>query len=328
MGDSMKPAAPADPERFSRELDWNLLRTFLVVVQEGGITSAAARLCLTQPAVSLALKRLEQHLGRQLIQRGGGRFRVTEAGESIYRDVVEIYGNISRFGMMVRDIGEEITGHVRVLMISRVQTRTLDDAVRSFHQRHPLVTFRFDVQSAAEVHQGLQQKTGSLGICLMREPVPGLSSEILVRQTYRLYCGAPHRLFRERGLVTHDLRQENFVSFVSDQIDGMLSPLAVFRAKEGFAGRVIGSSSNLDEVRRMIVCGLGIGPLPEHIAAPDVAAGQLWPLPPDEGVAPVDIHIVWNPAARLNPAEEAFLAHLLDRIRDIPIPQRLPDPAT
>ena len=75
--------APTDPERFSRELDWNLLRTFLVVVQEGGITSAATRLCLTQPAVSLALKRLEQHLGRQLIQRGGGRFRVTEAGEIV-----------------------------------------------------------------------------------------------------------------------------------------------------------------------------------------------------------------------------------------------------
>lgn len=321
---AMDSPSQIDPERFSRELDWNLLRTFLVVVQEGGITTAATRMCVTQPAVSLALKRLEQQLGRQLVQRGGGKFRVTEAGESIYREVVEIYGNISRFGMMVRDVTEEISGHVRVLMISRVQTRLLDDAVREFHDRHPLVTFRFDVQSAAEVHQGLQQKIGSLGICLMREPVPGLGSEVLVRQTYRLYCGAPHRLFRQRGLGTQDLRQENFVSFVSDQIDGMLSPLAVFRAKEGFAGRVIGSSSNLDEVRRMIVCGLGVGPLPEHIAAPDVAEGMLWPLPPADGVAPVDIHIAWNPGARLNPAESAFLEHLLAKVREIPIPQRLP----
>lgn len=321
----MESPIQIDPERFSRELDWNLLRTFLVVVQEGGITSAASRLCLTQPAVSLALKRLEQQLGRQLVQRGGGKFRVTEAGESIYREVVEIYGNISRFGMMLRDVTEEITGHVRVLLISRVQTRILDDAIRTFHERHPRVTFRFDVQSAAEVHLGLLQKTGSIGICLMREPVPGLASEILVRQTYRLYCGAPHRLFGQAGLAVHDMRQENFVSFVSDQIDGMLSPLALFRAKEGFAGRVIGSSSNLDEVRRMIVSGLGIGPLPAHIAAPDVAARQLWPLPPAEGVAPVDIHIAWNPAARFNPAEEAFIAHLLARMREIPIPQRIPN---
>ncbi|MDY0242144.1 MAG: LysR family transcriptional regulator [Rhodospirillaceae bacterium] len=313
-----------DPERFTRELDWNLLRTFLVVVQEGGITSAAARLCVTQPAVSLALKRLERHLGRQLVQRGGGRFRITEAGEGIYREVVEIYGNISRFGMMVRDIREELSGHVRVLLVSRVQTRFLDDAVREFHENHPLVTFRFDVQSAAEVHMGLQQKMGSLGVCLMREPVPGLASEILVRQTYRLYCGASHRLFGQDCLVTNDLRQENFVSFISDQIDGMLSPLAVFRAREGFAGRTVGSSSNLEEVRRMIVCGLGIGPLPEHIAAPDVASGMLWPLPPFDGVAPVDIHVAWNPSARLNPAEEAFIEHLLGKVRDLPVGQRLP----
>ncbi|KAA5606415.1 LysR family transcriptional regulator [Roseospira marina] len=320
----MESPGHADPDRFTRALDWNLLRTFMVVVQEGGITSAASRLYLTQPAVSQALKRLEQNLGRQLIERGGGRFQVTKAGERIYREVVEIYGNISRFDLLMQDVSDEISGHVRMLMISRVQTALLDDALQSFHQRHPLVTFRVDVQSAVEVHQGLLQKTGAIGICLMREPMPGLDSEILARQTYRLYCGASHRFFRQGAMTVRDLRQENFVSFVSDQIDGMLSPLAVFRAKEGFAGRVIGASSNLDEVRRMIVCGLGIGPLPEHIAAPDVAAGRLWPLPPEEGVAPVDIHVAWNPSARLLPAEQAFLDHLLGRIRDVPASKRRP----
>jgi len=320
----MESPGQADPDRFTRALDWNLLRTFMVVVQEGGITNAATRLYLTQPAVSQALKRLEQNLGRQLIERGRGRFQVTKAGERIYREVVEIYGNISRFDLLIQDVGEELSGHVRVLMISRVQTALLDDALHIFHQRHPQVTFRIDVQSAVEVHQGLLQKTGAVGICLMREPVPGLASEVLARQTYRLYCGAPHRLFRRGDMTVRDLRQENFVSFVSDQIDGMLSPLAVFRAKEGFAGRVVGASSNLDEVRRMIVCGLGVGPLPEHIAAPDVAAGLLWPLPPEEGVAPVDIHVVWNESARLLPAEKAFVDFFLTRIRAIPITKRRP----
>ncbi|MBK5005252.1 LysR family transcriptional regulator [Pseudomonas sp. S32] len=45
-------------------LDWNLLRTFRVIGQELSISRAAARLHLTQPAVSQALKRLEQQLGR------------------------------------------------------------------------------------------------------------------------------------------------------------------------------------------------------------------------------------------------------------------------
>lgn len=313
-----------DPDRFGRELDWNLLRTFMVVVQEGSLTNAAMRLCLTQPAVSLALKRLEQRLERRLIERGGGKFELTDAGKSIYREVQDIYGSITRFGSLVSGAREAMSGHIRLLMVSRVQTRYLDQAMREFHEMHPQVTFRVDVMAAADVHVALLQKMGSLGICLMRARVPGLEAEVLVRQTYRLYCGAPHRLFGKSGLSVSDLRQENFVSFVSDQIDGILSPLAVFRAREGFAGRVLGSSSNLEEIRRMIVCGLGIGPLPEHIAASDVATGLLWDLPPYGGVVPVDIFVAWNPLARFTPAETAFRRHLLGKIEGIPVADRLP----
>ena len=317
-------AALTDPERLGRELDWNLLRTFMVVVQEGSITNAAMRLCVTQPAVSLGLKRLETRFNAKLIDRGGGKFELTDIGRGIYREVRDIYGSISRFGTLLSGTQEEMSGHIRLLTISRIQTRCLDEAMQEFHERHPRVTFRVEVMAAADVHIALQQKMGSLGIGLMRTPIPGLRAELLVRQIYRLYCGAPHRLFGKTGLQLADLREENFVSFVSDQIDGMLSPLAVFRAREGFAGRVLGSSTNLEEIRRMIVCGFGIGPLPEHIAAADVAAGLLWTLPPAGGVAPVDVFVMWNPAARATPAETAFRRHLLNKIQSIPLGERLP----
>jgi DNA-binding transcriptional LysR family regulator len=315
--------ALTDPERLGRELDWNLLRTFMVVVQEGSITNAAMRLCVTQPAVSQALKRLESRFNCRLIERGGGKFELTEAGKSIHREVRDIYGSISRFGSLLSSAREEMSGHVRLLMVSRIQTRCLDEAMQEFHERHPRVTFLIEVMAAADVHIALLQKMGSLGICLMRTPVPGLAAEVLVRQIYRLYCGAPHRLFGKTGLRVSDLREESFVSFVSDQIDGLLSPLAVFRAREGFAGRILASSSNLEEIRRMIVCGFGIGPLPEHIAAADVAAGLLWELPPYGGVAPVDVFVMWNPSGRFTPAEMAFRRDLLSKIQSIPLGERL-----
>jgi DNA-binding transcriptional LysR family regulator len=312
-------------DKLGNQLDWNLLRTFMVIVQEGGITAAAGRLLLTQPAVSLALKRLEERLGRRLIDRGPGRFQVTEAGEMIYREVVDIYGTISRFGVLVREIREEISGHVRILLASRIQTVLLDRVLKTFHELYPRVTFRIDVMASTDVHIALQQKVGTLGICLMRDPIPGLKNEVMIYQTYRLYCGREHRWYGQKDLDTAMLREEDFVSFTSDQIDGALSPVALFRAREGFAGRVVGASANLEEVRRMIVCGLGIGPLPEHIAARDVADGELWELPPYEGIAPVHIHLIWNPQAKFNRAETAFLSMLLDTVRDLPVEQRLPD---
>ncbi len=315
-------AKERDLDRFGNTLDWNLLRTFLVIVQEGGITAAALRLRLTQPAVSLALKRLETQLGRRLVERGHGHFAVTDAGQAIYAEVMEIYGTISRFGVMVRDMPEEISGHVRILMASRIETAIFDRVMTTFHERHRKVTFRIDVTASAEIHVSLQQQVGTLGICLMREPVAGLESEILIRQTYRLYCGRGHPLFGRRDIAIADLREADFVSFTSDQIDGMLSPIALFRAREGFAGRVVGASANLDEVRRMILCGLGIGPLPEHIAARSVASGELRELPPTGGVGPVDVHLMWNAHARFNRAEEAFLGALLAEARKLPSEHR------
>lgn len=296
--------------RLGQQLDWNLLRTFMVIVQEGSITKAGVRLFLTQPAVSLALKRLEEQLGRPLIDRGPGRFVITAAGEQVYDEAVAIHGTVSRLGALVRDVKDEVSGHVHILMTSRIQTDRLDRSLREFHQLYPKVTFRIDVMVSADAHIALQQRVGAMAICLLREPIPGLASVVFLRQTYRLYCGPDFRLFGRRDIDIAELRHENFVSFTSDQIDGALSPLTLFRAREGFAGRVIASSANLEEVRRMISCGLGIGPLPDHIAARDVADGLLWELPPYEGIAPVNVHLIWNEQGKLNRAERAFLDYL------------------
>ena len=110
------------PERLSRELDWNLLHVFMVIVQEGGITRAADRLLLRQPSVSNALKRLEQQLDRRLIERARGRFQLTEAGRLLYRECVEIYGSVSRLAVMLRDSREAVAGEISIAAASHGAT--------------------------------------------------------------------------------------------------------------------------------------------------------------------------------------------------------------
>jgi len=78
-------------DKFARNLDWNLLYTFMVIVQEKGIVAAAERLYLTQPAVSLALKRLEETVGVRLIDRGSGKLAMTSAGEALYPEACKLY---------------------------------------------------------------------------------------------------------------------------------------------------------------------------------------------------------------------------------------------
>lgn len=297
-------------------LDWNLLRTFRVIGQELSISRAAARLHLTQPAISQALKRLEEQLGCQLIARRGPRFALTEAGEQIFAIAGEMYGQVSQLSSALQQPGDEVIGKVRLLMISRIVSERFDRFLADFHRDHPRVDLEIDVMRSSDIVAALLEKTASLGLSLNRRPQPRLEQRLFLRQRYAFYCGCNHALFGRESLSESDLQSENFVSFTSDQIGGMLSPLTIFRDQQGFSGRIVASSPSLEEVRRLVIAGYGLGCLPEHVVAEDEQKGLLWRLPPHEGAADVDIHLLWNREQKMSRAETVFIERLQQRLSE------------
>ncbi|QCI13214.1 LysR family transcriptional regulator [Pseudomonas putida] len=305
---AVPPTRNAEAKRFLNDrLDWNLLRTFLVIGQEGSISRAAARLHLSQPAISQALRRLEEQLDSALVVRRGPRITLSQAGEEVMQIAAELYGTVSRLGPALDSPAETVTGKIRLLSISRIQSRAYDDFLAQFHNDYPQVELEIDVLRSADVVSGLLQKTASFGLSLCRTPQPRLEQRVLLEQRYAFYCGKRHRLFGRKNLSVADLQGENFVSFTSDQIGGNLSPLTVFRDQHGFTGRLIASSPSLDEILRLVGAGYGIGCLPEHIVAADVQANELWRLPPWEGVIDVNVYLLWNREQKLTQAESIFL---------------------
>jgi DNA-binding transcriptional LysR family regulator len=214
---------------------------------------------------------------------------------------------MAQIGGLLEQPADELQGKVRLLLVSRIVSERFDDFLARFHQQHPRVELEVEVMRSADIVAALQEKTATAGLSLNRRRQPRLEQRLFLRQRYAFFCGQHHALF---GQHQQDLQRENFVSFTSDQIGGMLSPLTVFRDQQGFAGRIVASSPSLEEVRRLVVAGFGIGCLPEHAVATDVAAGQLWKLPPLEGIADVDIHLLWNREQRMSRAEHAFVEAL------------------
>jgi len=310
MADSSRDVHPLLNDR----LDWNLLRTFRVIGQELSISRAAARLHLTQPAISQALKRLEEQLGCQLIARRGPRFDLTEAGEQIFAIAGEMYGQVSQLGGVLQQPGDEVIGKVRLLTISRIFSDRFDDFLADFHRQHPRVDLEIEVLRSSDIVSALLEKTATLGLSLNRRAQPRLEQRLFLRQRYAFYCGRHHGLFGRSNLSQSDLQSENFVSFTSDQIGGMLSPLTIFRDQQGFSGRIVASSSSLEEVRRLVIAGFGVGCLPEHVVADDVLNGLVWRLPPANGIADVDIYQLWNRDQNMSRAERVFIDSLARRL--------------
>ncbi|TYO85369.1 LysR family transcriptional regulator [Oceanicella actignis] len=311
-----------DPERIARELDWNLLRTFVVLAESRSITEAARRLRRKQPSVSSALKRLEERIGRKLLERSPGRYELTDAGRLLYREAVEINGSVLRLSTLLREIKDEVQGHVRICVASHVVCPLFDRALADFHAAHPAATIEIDVKPSAEAVAELRAKRASFAVCLVKDRDPRLEYRRLYREFFGLYCGPRHELFGRKGLTLADLAGHAAVSFETDRLHDALGPVALLRAQAGMGERIAGLSSHLEEVRRMIVAGLGIGPLPVHVARRDVEDGLLWQTPPYSGLPAIDVHVVWNPHAARNRAEERLLQLLLDMVAATPLEER------
>ncbi|MEQ8877071.1 MAG: LysR family transcriptional regulator [Phycisphaerales bacterium] len=301
-------------DKFITNLDWNLLRTFVVIVEEGGITAAATRLLRRQPTVSVALGRLEAQIGSRLIERGGGAFRLTAAGRELYRECTEIYGSVARLADLTQSASKDLSGHVDILLASHVVTPILDQTLIVFHRAHPAVSFEVRVETSRNVLRGVLEKTAPFGICLLNRRLAKLEYQRIYREHFGFFCGPPHPLYGRRDLDISDLRGCAGVSFETDSMDDALRPVAVFRRDNELDHNIVGRSTHLEEVRRLIYCGLGIGPLPVHVVRQDLETGTLWRLPPYTDPPAVDIYVVTNPASRLSRTEAAFLAALKDQI--------------
>ncbi|MEP3331413.1 LysR family transcriptional regulator [Sedimentitalea sp.] len=309
-------------QRFPWNLDWNLLRTFIVVVDEGGITPAAHFLGLKQPTISAALKRLEDISGRKLINRSPKHFSVTPWGKVLYAEASSIFGTLAQLPDLLGSLEEEVTGQISIAVASHVVSPHFDAVLERFNALYPNANYTISTMDSDEVIAHLLQNRVSFGVCLFAEKPAALEARVLYREYFGLFCGPSHRLFGRENINISELKNENVVSFQTDELAGPLSNVAHMRKRLGMRSTPKGLSSNLPEVRRMIVANIGIGALPVHVANRDVQSGLLWQVPPYKSLPVVDIHLLTNSKRSLNSAEHTLISMLNDELDSLPLSER------
>lgn len=297
--------------RIVQTLDWNLLKVFTVIVEAGGIGRAAGRLGRQQPAVSLALKRLEQRLGCTLCRRGPGGFALTDEG----RRLAEICG---RMRELIRDLPDgiagsahEATGRIRLRFISNLVSPVLDEVLASFHRKYPRVEIIVDVATWSDVVNALLRGEIDIGIAPSRRRRAELRYVPLFREVHRPYCGRTHPLFEARAMGPKRLAAERFILTGADEPD----QLSDFRLRHGMGRQVAGMSEHLEEAKRLAVLGVGLCFLPDGYAEPDVAAKRLWPLMSAAAAPSMDIFVMTNPNSPPQLSRHLFVEEVASVLR-------------
>jgi len=300
-------AVPLD--RMAHQLDWNLLRTFVVIVQEGGITAASERLNLSQPTVSAALRRLEERLDHRLIDRGGSStFKVTDAGETLYRESVEIYGSITRLMGEIGQAAQSVSGSVTVYHSNHLELSDLLAVATDFQRANPRMTIIVRTASCEDVSQAVTLKRATIGFASWSDPAAGLLRHDLYQEPHRAYCGAGHALFGQATAPAEDLASADLVLMDGDRVGGPLEELAAYRMHVGLRGRVAGQANDPQALLRLIETGLGVGLLPTRMG--ERFAETLWPIPIGEPEPATPVAAILNPQVHFESGERAFLRHL------------------
>ncbi|MGO4854611.1 LysR family transcriptional regulator [Phaeovulum sp. W22_SRMD_FR3] len=278
-------------------LDWNLLRSFVTIAQSQSITDAAQRLCLTQPAVSGSLKRLEEQVGYRLIERSSTMFELTDAGRTLLAEAIDITAAVSRLPASLEEAEKVLTGAATIVLASHVESPEFDAALALFHRRHPQVRLTLQVEASREALAMVAARRANMAVCVVGECNLQLEYTLLFQEHFGLYCGPSHPLFGIEGLSIADLAGHESIGYLAERSNRALHELSALRLRCGMQTELVGQSHNLEEVRRMVIAGFGIGPLPIHVAERDCAAGRLWRLPPYEGTPQAGVYFVTLPAA-------------------------------
>ena len=310
-----KPASaetqPLTGRRFARTLDWNLLKTYHEIVQADGISEAARRTSRTQPALSMALGRLEEHLATKLCQRGPGGLSLTHEGEVLAELCEAVYESVRGIPARLAHMSTELRGRVRIQLISNLIDPAIDAAIDSFHRSHGSVEIYVGVATWDVIKRSVLQNEVEIGIAPAQDKDPRLRYELLFREIYRPYCGRAHALFGKTLDSPKALAGEAIVLTGADEPD----ELTRFRMRYNIGRHVAGLSEHLEEAKRLTLLGVGVCFLPESFVAREVAEGKLTALLARGKDPSSDIYLISNPGAPSHEAREVLLDHFRQESR-------------
>ncbi|HEU5279223.1 MAG TPA: selenium metabolism-associated LysR family transcriptional regulator [Gaiellaceae bacterium] len=257
-------------------MDTRQLAAFCAVVERKSFSQAAERLGVTQPAVSLQIRSLEQRLGRQLLDRSGRRVEPTEAGLRLYASAQRLLA-LEKHLLEELDADEEgaITGTLELGASTGPGGTVIPLLLCEFQEQHPDVRVRLTVSDTQTVVDRVADRELELGIVGAGRRHRGVSFEPFFRDEVVLACPPQHRL-AGRTISLDDLDGERLV--VMQEGAGVRQVIEDELRKAGKRLRDLDVSLELglqESVRSAVLAGHGVAFISRLAIEADLEEGRV-----------------------------------------------------
>ena len=287
-----------------RDLDLQLLRLFVTVVECGGFSAAQGELGIGQSTISTQMAKLETRLGFRLCERGKAGFSLTPKGEQVLLATRKLFAAIDTFKGEAQGMADKLLGELRIGLSEGLAAAVLErvaEAIRRFRGRNQAVQIELLTAMPAELERRLLQNQLQLAIGYFSGNQSALDYQPLFGERQVLHCAQGHPLFDQAEVDLADLQQA----------DRVHHPYRFIQVNEPFQGALSSAlTEQVDGALAFILSGRHIGYLPEHIAAPWLASGRLRPLQAEALGFEVQFHLASHRCQHPSDAQRAFAEDL------------------
>lgn len=289
------------------------LRLFAAVARHKSFTRAAEEVHLTQPAVSIQIKRLEDRIGMPLIEHMGKRLHLTVAGEEVYDACRNILQRLGELETTLDDLRGEVSGPLTVTVVSSAKY-FLPHLLGQFVRRYPKVEPRLRITNRAKLLSDINANEGDLFI--MGQPPESLPVvEYPFLENVLVVVARPdHVLAGSSAITLERLAAERFVGRESGS--GTRKAVEDMFAEQGLSVTPYIELASAEAIKQGVVGGLGIAVLSLHSLRLELNAGELVVL----DVTGFPLRRRWYAAHRkgkhLSRAAQTFLDYLQEEGED------------
>jgi DNA-binding transcriptional LysR family regulator len=284
-------------------LEIRQLKAFVVIAETGTFTAAALRVHVTQAAISMQIRQLENEVGAKLFVRAPRHVILTEAGEHLLQRAQQILREHDAAIEEIAELAGAERGRLRIGSASAmVLTDPLPKILKEIRQQHPQAEISvMSGTSEALVDQILK---GELDLAFVSLPVEarGIQTERLSEDQLVAIASPSHRLGKQRTVSAYTLAGEKLI--LGERGGNTRRLIDQFFAEAGVSLKVAMELSRQAAIKRMVEEDMGVGIVPLQSVREDVEKGRLvrWWI---EGA-----HINWELGmARLSGGYESPIMH-------------------
>lgn len=283
------------------------LQIFNEVCDLRSYSRAAEEMSLTQPAVSLQIRQLEELIGQPLFDYVGKKLYMTEAAEALQLASRDIFGRLENLDMQLSDMLGSLQGQLKLAIESSAKY-FVPHLFAAFKRQHPEVNLQLTVVNRAQAVRRLSDNRDDLVIMSMVPQDMGLEFLPFLNNPIVAVAPADHPLCERGPLRLQDL--EPYTLLMREQGSGTrLACEEYFKEKRVHFGQTLEVSSN-ESQRECAVAGLGVALLTRHAVSLELATGLLRELPIEELPLYRSWCVVQAKAKRLSPVAHAFLGFI------------------